>query len=63
MSAKREKQVRRIARSQYGFIRDMWLGCKPPRWRIFKYMKWQKSEPKYQHYEKLVKNTAKRKVR
>ena len=62
MSAKREKQVRMIARNQYWFARNIWIQIKPPRWRIFKYMKWKKAEPKYQPYEKHIKNIAKRKV-
>ena len=63
MSAKRDKQVRRIARNQFWFARNMWIQVKPPRWRIFKYMKWKKAEPKYQPYEKRIKDIAKRKVR
>lgn len=63
MSAKRDKRIRWIARDQFWFACDIWIRSKPPRWRIFKYMKWKKAEPKYQPYEKRIKNIAKRKVR
>lgn len=62
MSAKREKQVRRIARNQFRFARNMWLRSEPPRWRIFKYMKWKKAKPDYQLFEKKIRDIAKRKT-
>ena len=60
MSAKRDKRIRWIARCRFKWARDEWLDCEPPRWRIFKYMKWKKAEPRYQPYEKRIKNIAKR---
>lgn len=60
MSEKREKQVRRIARNLYKFHLSAWKRCKPSRWRIFRYLKWKKSMPVFDNYEKKIKNIAKK---
>ena len=47
MSARREKQKRRIeGRSDYLKRLERWLACEPPKWRIFAHMRWKASMPK-----------------
>lgn len=55
MSAKREKQIRRIARNQYDFAVYVWRRNKPSIWRIFRYLKWKKEKPDYQRIERELK--------
>ncbi len=58
MSEKRNKQIRRIARFRYNAELYRWQMNKPSKWRIFKYLKWKKSKPVYEHVEKQIKNIA-----
>ncbi len=60
MSQKREKQIRRIARIQYNVLFRAWISRKPPRWRVFRYMKWKKQKPIYQRIEKELKSIVKK---
>lgn len=59
MSEKRAKKIRRISRAQYEFHVRAWESRKPSRWRIFRYLKWKKQKPTYEHIEKRVKSMAK----
>ena len=54
MSARREKKVRRIARKQYKVAYAFWYLSKPPKWRIFQYLKWKKAKPVYRDFEKHI---------
>ena len=62
MSGKRDKQIRRIATRLWKFQLCAWYRSKPSRWRIFKYLKWKKSMPKYADKEKQIKNISKKRV-
>lgn len=61
MSQKREKQIRRIARNLYRLYFKGWQRRKPPRWRIFRYLKWKRQEPVYENIEKQIKRVGNRK--
>lgn len=61
MGAKQDKRIRRIARDRYEWQIYHWQMNKPAKWRIFKYRKWKKQKPVYQHTEKQIKKLAKKK--
>lgn len=63
MSGKRDKQIRRIAKRLWRFQLYEWHRNKPSRWRIFKYLKWKKSMPRYADEEKQIKSIAKRRCK
>lgn len=60
MSEKRAKQVRRIARNLYKFHLSAWRINEPPRWRVFRYLKWKRKKPVFEDYEKQIKNISKK---
>lgn len=62
MSGKRNKQIRRIATRNWKIQLYAWYKSKPSRWRIFKYLKWKKSMPRYAKEERRIKNISKKRV-
>lgn len=45
MSQKQAKKRRLAARNTYEWHVYLWMAEKPPKWRIFRYLKWKKRKP------------------